>query len=98
MRTELVICDKKYKPKEITFGVGLQLEELGVDIYTNFKPMKAIAGYVAVVTNCSLKEATELIDKHIADGGDLEEITSCFYEAMEESGFFQPKAKKTTKK
>lgn len=98
MRTELVICDKKYEPKEITFGVALELEELGVDIYSDFKPMRAIAGYVAVVVGCNIKEASKLIDKHIADGGDLEDISACFYEAMTESGFFRQTAKKTTKK
>ncbi len=97
MRNEVVICDKKYKPIEITFGVGVKLEELGVDLYSDFKPLKGLAGYIAVMADCSMGEAIGLIEKHMADGGELEEVSACFYEAIKESGFFRQTAKKTKK-
>lgn len=98
MRTELVICDKKYKPVEITFGVGIELEEMGIDIYKDFKLLKGVAAYVALVVGCELSEAVKLIEKHIAEGGDMEEITGCFMEAIRESDFFRQPATETAKK
>lgn len=90
MRKELVICDEKYTPVELTFGNLAQFEDLGVDpLDISGKPFKAIGAYVALTVGCSLDEAFKLIETHIKKGGNTDEISGALAEAIEESGFFQ---------
>lgn len=90
MRTELVICEKTYKPAEFTFGNLRKLEKMGLNpLELGDTPMSAIVAYVALTVDCKLTEADKLLDEHLANGGDMEAISDTFAEALEESGFFQ---------
>lgn len=94
MRTELVICDKDgnktYTPAEFTFGNLRKLEQMGIDpLAIGNAPLAAISAYVALTVGCKLSEADEIIDTHIACGGDLNVFSEAMKEALEESDFFR---------
>lgn len=90
MRTELVICGKSYKPAELTFGNLRKLEKMGLNPYElGATPVSAVTAYVALTVDCRLTDADQLLDKQMDEVGNIDEISECFTEAIEESGFFQ---------
>lgn len=86
-----IINGVKYKEKKFDFGALAKLEECGVtmdDLKKMKKPITLVIGLVAWVTDTDKEEATELVNKHVENGGNLSELVSIL-ESLKTSDFFQ---------
>ena len=94
MRTFL-INNKRYIAKELTFGAVRHLESNGITLGDmGSKPFSLASGYLSFCAGISMNAADEEIEKHVINGGNLDEIFESFTEAMNESRFFQALNKK----
>ena len=97
MEKSIIINGKEYEIPKITYGTVCELEDLGVDFQDiGQKPFGFIRAIVSIVMNGSVKKATEEIDKHISNGGSIDDFMPLF-NAIKESDFFQGLSKKQKK-
>lgn len=90
---------KIISPKPITFNTICELEERGFDISDlGSHTMSFIRVFVSIWGNMELNKAGDEIEQYLVDGGDISVITDAITEAVNESGFFNHKGKKTPKK
>lgn len=86
---KFTINGNEYEAREIDFNFLSEFEELGIDINllgVNFTSYRA---YVALCAGVSLKEAGDMLNQHVVNGGDLAGITKALGEAIDESDFIK---------
>lgn len=87
---KFVLCGDTYNAIDFTINTVCDLEDLGINIENiDNVPFKTIRAYVSLCLGKSVKEAGELINKHVAEGGKLEDVYLSFQKAIEESDFFR---------
>lgn len=98
MKKEIVINDKVYPAKEITFNSVCQFESMGIPMSEiEDKSIMFIRAYAAMCMDKKADQAGEEIEKHILNGGSMDDIAEVLREAVEESGFFQALSKRAEK-
>lgn len=90
--------------KKFDFNTVCDLEDLGVSLQdAQKKPTAMVRAYVALCANTTITVAGQMLEAHIANGGNFDDIINVMTKEMETSDFFrnlnQPKtvAKKTSK-
>lgn len=80
----------EYRNVPLDFNAVCKLEEMGVDI-TNVdeKAMTTARAYAAMCMRKPVSVAGEEIEKHVMNGGTLNEIYKAFTAEVEKSGFFR---------
>lgn len=95
MQERIVINGKGYPTKEITFNTVCQFEDMGVPMSDiEAKSIMFIRAYAAMCMGVKADQAGEEIEKHILNGGTMEELADVLRQAVEESGFFQALSKR----
>lgn len=99
MVKKIEVNGKKYTAKEFDYNLMCDMEEIGFNIDDIAeKPASALRGYVALCKGCSLKTAGDEITKHMANGGDIDEILAIMTEKVENSDFFRGQQTNSEKK
>lgn len=85
-----VINNKKYVAKPVDFNMVCDFEDMGL-AFTDIekKTTSFIRGYLAFCSNLSVESAGKEIEKHIMNGGTLEEIATALMNEVQNSDFFQ---------
>lgn len=90
MKKEITINGHIYPTKEITFNTVCQFEEMGIPMAEiEEKSIMFIRAYAAMCMGKKADQAGEEIEKHIINGGSMDDIAEVLKEAVEESGFFR---------
>ena len=80
----------EYKNVPLDFNAVCKLEDMGVDISNvDEKAMTAARAYAALCMRKPLNMVGEEIEKHVLNGGTLNEIFEAFSAEVEKSGFFR---------
>ena len=80
----------EYKNAPIDFNAVCKLEDMGVDISDiDGKVMTVARAYAALCMRKPLEIAGKEIEKHVQNGGTLNEIYEAFAAEVEKSDFFQ---------
>jgi hypothetical protein len=77
----------------ITFNTLCKLEEMGVDMSNNARPMTMIRAFIALYLHETVDQAGKDIEQYVIDGGDLQALVTPISDAFEKSGFFQALSK-----
>ena len=89
--SEITINGRNYAVPEMNFDAVCELEEKGINILNmgeNMKIATMVRGLVAWIMKTDLKTASNEIQKHIQNGGNIMDIMDSFSAAVEDSGFF----------
>lgn len=80
----------EYKNVPLDFNAVCRLEDMGVDITSvDEKVMTTARAYAALCMRKPVSVAGQEIEKHVMNGGTLNEIYEAFGAEVEKSGFFQ---------
>ena len=101
----IILNGTSYPAKEITFNDFCTFEDMGIDIQTmDKKPLSFLRTYIALcMKNTDFVDASLLdkagteIEKHIENGGSIEDLLESMSEAIQNSGFFRPQLSTTEK-
>lgn len=95
MQKEIVINGKAYHTKEITFNTVCQFEDMGIPMSEiEEKSIMFIRAYAAMCMDKKADQAGDEIEKHVMNGGSIDELADVLRQAVEESGFFQVLSKR----
>lgn len=84
------INGKKYKSAEVDFNFICDLEDMGISIKDlRSKPLAVARAYFALCANADKDVAGAEIQKHMIDGGSLEELYEVLGIEIENSDFFR---------
>ena len=84
------IDGKTYRAAELTFNNVCLMEEMDAPITRTSKvSFSLLRGYLALCMNISKEEAGDILEKHIVDGGNFDELSDAMAEAIETSDFFR---------
>ena len=84
-----------YTAKPFDFDLVCDLEDMGVTFERIDKmPMSLIRAYFAICADVSKEQAAELIQKHLIDGGKIDDITEPMAKEMNDSDFFRSLSQK----
>jgi len=84
-----------YTAKPFDFDMLCELEAVGVNIQNLDKmSMSLLRGFFAVCADIEKDEAAALIQKHVINGGNLENISNALAKEMDESDFFRALSEK----
>ena len=90
MTRTFTINGKLYQAREITFNTICELEDAGVSLTEiEQKPISTVRSYFAICLGGNKEVAGQEIEKHIINGGNLDEIMTAFREELADSDFFQ---------
>lgn len=90
MTRTFTINGKLYQAREITFNTICELEDAGVSLTEiESKPISTVRSYFAICLGGNKEVAGQEIEKHIINGGSLDEIMTAFREELADSDFFQ---------
>lgn len=90
MTRTFTINGKLYQAREITFNTICDLEDAGVSLTEiEQKPISTVRSYFAICLGGNKEAAGQEIEKHIINGGSLDEIMTAFREELADSDFFQ---------
>jgi hypothetical protein len=90
MTRTFTINGKLYQAREITFNTICELEDAGVSLTEiEQKPISTVRSYFAICLGGNKEYAGQEIEKHIINGGSLDEIMTAFREELADSDFFQ---------
>ena len=90
MVNRFTVNDVTYTAKPFDFDTVCELEEMGVSFERVDKmPMSLIRAYFAVCAGVMKEQASELIQKHLVNGGKLDDISNAMAKEMEASDFFR---------
>ena len=90
MTRTFTINGKLYQAREITFNAICELEDAGVSLTEiESKPISTVRSYFAICLGGNKEFAGQEIEKHIINGGNLDEIMTAFREELADSDFFQ---------
>ncbi len=90
-----VVNNRKYVAKPVDFNMICDFEDMGLafsDIER--KTTSFIRGYLAFCGNISTEVAGKEIEKHIMNGGTLEDVALALMNEVQNSDFFQALNKK----
>lgn len=84
------INNETINAKEFTFNALCDFEDMGIDFADAIvrKPRIALRAYLAYCKGISLDESGKMIETHIINGGDMNEINKAISETLEKSDFF----------
>ena len=87
------ICNKAYKLPVPGFREITRLESLGYSLFDMIQKRKVMfntisLACVSLVMDVDIDEATDIMEEHIAAGGNIVEPATAFMEALEESEYF----------
>ena len=95
MQKEIVINGKAYPTKEITFNTVCQFENMGIPMSEiEAKSIMFVRAYAAMCMDKKADQAGDEIEKHVMNGGSIDELADVLRQAVEESGFFQALSKR----
>lgn len=95
MQKEIVINGKVYPTKEITFNTVCQFEDMGIPMSEiEAKSIMFVRAYAAMCMDKKADQAGDEIEKHVMNGGSIDELADVLRQAVEESGFFQALSKR----
>lgn len=95
MQKEIVINGKMYPTKEITFNTVCQFEDMGIPMSEiEAKSIMFVRAYAAMCMDKKADQAGDEIEKHVMNGGSIDELADVLSQAVEESGFFQALSKR----
>ena len=84
-----------YTAKPFDFETLCDLEVAGVNIQSiDTMSFSLVRGYFAVCAGIDKSEAASLIQTHIVNGGNMEDISEAMNKEMEDSDFFRALAKR----
>ena len=90
MTRTFTINGKLYQAREITFNTICELEDAGVSLTEiESKPISTVRSYFAICLGGNKEVAGQEIERHIINGGNLDEIMTAFREELADSDFFQ---------
>lgn len=90
MTRTFTINGKLYQAREITFNTICDLEDAGVSLTEiEQKPISTVRSYFAICLGGNKEVAGQEIERHIINGGNLDEIMTAFREELADSDFFQ---------
>ena len=90
MTRTFTIYGKLYQAREITFNAICELEDAGVSLTEiEQKPISTVRSYFAICLGGNKEYAGQEIERHIINGGNLDEIMTAFREELADSDFFQ---------
>lgn len=90
MTRTFTINGKLYQAREITFNTICELEDAGVSLTEiESKPISTVRSYFAICLGGNKEVAGQEIERHIINGGSLDEIMTAFREELADSDFFQ---------
>lgn len=90
MTRTFTINGKLYQAREITFNTICELEDAGVSLAEiEQKPISTVRSYFAICLGGNKEVAGQEIERHIINGGNLDEIMTAFREELADSDFFQ---------
>ena len=90
MTRTFTINGKLYQAREITFNTICELEDAGVSLTEiEQKPISTVRSYFAICLGGNKEVAGQEIEKHIINGGNLDEIMTAFREELADSDFFR---------
>lgn len=90
------INKKSYKSAPMNFNTVCQLEEMGISLTElDKKVMSALRAYLAICMGTDIETAGNELEKHLINGGSMDELTETLNKAVEDSGFFQALSKPT---
>ena len=90
MTRTFTINGKLYQAREITFNTICDLEDAGVSLTEiEQKPISTVRSYFAICLGGNKEVAGQEIEKHIINGGNLDEIMTAFREELADSDFFR---------
>lgn len=110
----VTICNKAYKMPVPEFREITRLESLGYSLFSMIQKRQVMfnticMACVSLIMDVDYDEALDIVEQHIADGGDIVAPATAFLEALAESEYFtkafgqeldvhakEPKAKKKT--
>lgn len=89
-KNTFVVNKVSYVAKPFDFDMVCELEDMGVTFERIDKmPMSLIRAYFAICAGVSREQAALLIQKHLIDGGKLDDITNSMSKEMNDSDFFR---------
>lgn len=84
------INNKEYTIPELSFNAMCKLEDMGVNFADmEKKTLSTVRGFLALAMDGNLDKAGTELEKHLASGGNIEEVVTEIGKAVEKSGFFQ---------
>lgn len=84
------INGKSYQGAEMTFNNVCRMEEMDAPITYGAKvSFSMLRAYLALCMNTSKENAGEELEKHIVNGGTMDELSEVMAEAIETSDFFR---------
>ena len=84
------INGKKYQGAEMTFNNVCKMEEMDAPITYGAKvSFSMLRAYLALCMNTSKENAGEELEKHIVNGGTMDDLSEAMAEAIENSDFFR---------
>ena len=90
--SKAIIAGKEYEIPEITFEEICRLEENGIYLLNMDPKQRNVAtilrGLVAWIMDVEPEQASEVIQEHIQNGGNIIDILDKVYEAIADAGFF----------
>lgn len=102
MKKTFTLNGKEVQAKEFTFGLIVDLEDMGLSIDDmSKKPMSMIRAYIGLCLGVDKDVASDEMEQHLLSGGDFESVVDAMSYMMENSNFFRrigqtEKKKKTT--
>lgn len=95
------VNSKKYTAKEIDVTALCVFEECGLELKDigkiNKKIFSFLRAYISFCGDIDADEAGVELNQHIVNGGNLEDVTKAFTEALKNSNFFRALNKGTEK-
>lgn len=84
------INGKSYQGAEMTFNNVCRMEEMDAPITYGAKvSFSMLRAYLALCMNTSKENAGEELEKHIVNGGTMDELSEVMADAIENSDFFR---------
>ena len=91
------INGKSYQGAEMTFNNVCKMEEMDAPITYGAKvSFSMLRAYLALCMNTSKENAGEELEKHIINGGNMDDLAEAMNEAVENSDFFRKLQETTT--
>ena len=90
------INKKSYKSVPLNFNTVCKLEEMGVSLQDMDKAvMSTLRAYLSLCMDTDRETAGNELEKHLVNGGSMDELLEALNQAVEDSGFFQALSKPT---
>lgn len=98
MINRFTVNGKTYVARPFNFFMVTRLSKLGIPIQKMGDMGEAlINAYFAICADVDEEESARLIEKHIINGGDLDDITDAMAKEMNDSDFFRELANRGNK-